>query len=122
MATPRKPGARKGRPPGAKNRRTVERAEAVEAAASTIETLLAGANLEPFEGDAHALLMMVYKNPAHEIETRIDAAKAAIRYEKPSLASIDHTGANVRSHEAMLDELEAEPEGGEEAPRDDDAD
>lgn len=89
-------------------------------ASSTIGEALQAAGLEPFEGDAHAFLMAVYKNPAHETETRLEAAKAAIRYEKPSLASIDHTGANVRSHEAMLAELEIEPEGEAAAPVDED--
>jgi len=42
-----------------------------------------------FEGDAHAFLMAVYKNPEAEFAHRLDAAKAAIRYEKPSLASIE---------------------------------
>jgi hypothetical protein len=42
----------------------------------------------PFAGDAHAFLMAVYKNPKLDLHTRIDAAKAAIGYEKPRLASI----------------------------------
>ena len=38
-----------------------------------------------------ALLMAVYKDQAHEIELRIDAAKAAVRYEKPALSSMTAT-------------------------------
>jgi hypothetical protein len=44
---------------------------------------------DAFQGDAHALLMSIYKNTDKPIELRLDAAKAAIRYEKPALASID---------------------------------
>jgi uridylate kinase len=40
-----------------------------------------------FQGDAHALLVAVYRDPRFSWETRIDAAKAAIRFEKPMLAS-----------------------------------
>lgn len=79
-------GRGRGRPPGAKNKRTKAlEQQAAEAAAKIQEALGDGV----FEGDAHALLMAVYKNPANELPIRVDAAKAAIRYEKPSLAAID---------------------------------
>lgn len=42
-----------------------------------------------FQGDAHAFLMVVYKDPAIALETRLDAAKAAVRYERPALASVE---------------------------------
>jgi hypothetical protein len=42
--------------------------------------------------DAHTLLMAIYKNEAHPIELRLEAAKAAIRFEKPALAAIDAHG------------------------------
>ena len=47
-----------------------------------------------FEGDAHALLMWVYKDPTKRLAIRVDAAKAAAPYEKPRLSQIDanHTG------------------------------
>ena len=38
------------------------------------------------EGDAHAYLMSVYKDPLKPENLRIDAAKAAIRYERPALS------------------------------------
>lgn len=41
-----------------------------------------------FQYDAHALLCAVYMDPRFPIGRRIDAAKAALPYEKPSLASI----------------------------------
>lgn len=81
-------GNPRGRPKGAKNKHTADRERAVKAAAKRLEDALPGA----FEGDSHALLMTVYKDPAQEWPIRIDAAKAAIRYEKPSLAAIEHTG------------------------------
>jgi hypothetical protein len=51
-----------------------------------------------FEGDAHALLMFVYKNPALDIQIRLDAARVAIKYEKPSLAAIQVQHAGGMSH------------------------
>ena len=89
-----------GRPPGAKNKRTRAVAEAVEAASRNLAAVLPGA----FEGDAHAFLMAVYKDPAQPIELRIDAAKAAIRYEKPALASVDVTSANEHVVYGLSDE------------------
>jgi len=74
-----------GRPKGARNKRTVETeariAQAAEAAAKALP--------EAFQGDAHALLMLVYKNETLDLSLRLDAAKAAIRYERPALASVD---------------------------------
>jgi hypothetical protein len=61
-------GNPRGRPKGAKSSRTVETA---------------------FDGDAHELLMAVYKDTSHPLLTRIDAAKAAIGYEKPRLQAIE---------------------------------
>jgi hypothetical protein len=45
-----------------------------------------------FEGDAHAYLTSVYKDPSKPENVRIDAAKAAIRYEKPALAPVEQGG------------------------------
>jgi hypothetical protein len=75
-----------GRQRGAKNKRTLarERAQA-DSAAKIVEALGADA----FDGDAHTLLMSVYKDPAQPIALRLDAAKAAIGYEKPRLAAAD---------------------------------
>jgi hypothetical protein len=36
-----------------------------------------------FEGDAHALRVMIYKDPALPLAIRLDTAKAAIPFEKP---------------------------------------
>lgn len=83
-------GNPRGRPPGAKNRHTEERERAMAAAAEVLDSVIDDA----FKGDAHALLMAVYKNPLNELNLRIDAAKAAIRYEKPAMSSVD-MNANV---------------------------
>lgn len=90
-----KTGRPRGRPPGAKNKRTVEREhKTAEAAEQIAEVLGPGA----FEGDAHAFLVAVYKNPLNEFAHRIDAAKAAIRYEKPALSSVEaKVDADVRA-------------------------
>lgn len=73
-----------GRQKGTPNKRTEKVQQAAEAAADAIAEAIPGS----FTGDAHALLMAVYKNPAHEWQLRIDAAKAAVRYEKPALSSV----------------------------------
>lgn len=75
-----------GRPKGAKSTRTKEREEALSKAAEQIASVL-GENA--FQGDAHALLMAVYKNQDLPLKARLDAAIAAIGYEKPRLSSVD---------------------------------
>lgn len=94
-------GNPRGRPKGARNKRTEAVIEAAEAAAAQIAEALPGA----FDGDAHALLMLVYKDPAHEWPLRIDAAKAAIRFEKPALANTTIDADITHRHEEALDAL-----------------
>lgn len=79
-------GQPRGRPRGARNQHTVEREKAIEQTAAEISALL---GLQGFAGDAHALLMLVYKSENTPIDIRLDAAKAAIGYEKPKLSSVD---------------------------------
>lgn len=74
-----------GRQKGTPNKRG---AAVKQAAAEAVERIV-GEMPGAFDGDAHALLVTVYKNPAHEWNLRLDAAKAAIRYEKPALATVD---------------------------------
>lgn len=78
-------GKPRGRPKGAKNKRTEERQAALQQAAVVIEQALPQA----FHGDSHALLMQIYKDENRDIALRLDAAKAAIGYEKPRLAAVD---------------------------------
>ena len=75
-------GRRKGTP----NRMTVEREAAIELAHEQIAQVLGES---AFEGDAHAMLMSVYKDTNQPLVLRIDAAGKAIGYEKPKLSSVD---------------------------------
>ena len=71
---------------GVKNKRTV----ALEAAeAETAVKITNALGNRAFEGDAHALLAGVYKDKSQPIELRVQAAKAAIGYEKPRLTAVD---------------------------------
>src|SRR6476660_373879 len=84
----KKTGRPRGRPSGARNHHTLEREQRIMEAASVIAELLPSA----FKGDAHALLMAVYKDTTLPIQLRLDAAKSAIAYEKPRLAAVEHSG------------------------------
>ena len=81
------PGERRGgRQRGAKNKRTL----AFECALADTAAKITGAlGADAFEGDAHALLTAIYKDVAQPIGLRMDAAKAAIGYEKPRLAAVE---------------------------------
>jgi len=87
-----KPGP--GRPPGRKNNKTLALEEAARKAAADID----GA----FEGDAHAFLQAVYKNPNVPLEVRIMAAGRALRVEKPVLsASQSNVDVNINIAERL---------------------
>ena len=75
-----------GRRPGTPNKRTEQREQAMQEAATQVGEVLGAV---AFEGDAHALLMMIYKDTSKPLDVRLDAAKAAIGYEKPRLAALD---------------------------------
>lgn len=81
-----RPGA--GRKKGGKNTSTLKREKALEKAIELVGATIANA----FDGDSHALLMAVYKNLDLPLPLRLDAAKAAIGYEKPKLAAVQHSG------------------------------
>lgn len=81
-------GKPRGRPRGAPNQHTRERENRIAQAAAAIESAIP----EAFKGDAHAFLIAVYKNPDNPLPVRIDAAKAAIGFEKPKLAALQHSG------------------------------
>src|SRR5580658_9840968 len=76
-----------GRKAGTPNKRTVALRTATATAAEQISATLGS---EVFDGDAHALLMTVYKDLNQPIGLRMEAAKAALPYEKPRLASIEN--------------------------------
>lgn len=114
MSKPNKIGAEnapnrgRGRPKGAKNKLTIAKEEAAEKAAKTIAKAIPGA----FQGNSHAYLMSIYKDPKQATPVRIDAAKAALPFEKPRLAAVEHTGAEggpIQSEvKHTLDEKSAE--------------
>lgn len=81
-------GRPRGRPVGAKNTHTRERELKIEEASRAIMAAIPDA----FAGDAHALLIAVYKDTSIPLPVRIDAAKAAIGFEKPKLNSTKHSG------------------------------
>lgn len=83
-----RPGA--GRPAGARNKRTIEQAGAIEASGMT-----------PLE-----YLRSVYQDEGADEARRIDAAKAAAPYVHSRLASIEHSGSLGLRHEDALDALE----------------
>src|SRR5437016_5902193 len=96
-----KTGRPRGRPKGAKNKRTAEREAATKEMAAQIEQAVGSA----FEGDALAYLMSVYKDPLKPENLRIDAPKPAIRYERPALAPVEpHPEANGCIREERLSE------------------
>ena len=116
----RRPGA--GRPKGSVDRRTAAVAKAAEDAAAHLN-----AAPSAFKGDEHALLMAVYKDTSLELPLRVDAAKAALRYEKPALSSVTatiHHQPSAALHDddlaRRIAQLESEtaggPEGAAEAP------
>jgi hypothetical protein len=80
-----KTGRPRGRPKGAKNKRTIEREAAMREVAAHIEKAVDGA----FAGDALAYLTSIYKDPTKPENLRIDAAKTAIRYERAALAAVE---------------------------------
>lgn len=88
MARGRKTG---GRRKGVPNKRTVKRREAL---AQVVEQLVDQIP-DRFRGDAHEFLRVTYSDPRLPLDIRLDAAKAAIRFEKPSLTAshveVSHT-------------------------------
>jgi hypothetical protein len=60
-----------------------------ESLADAAANITGALGAEAFEGDAHALLMAVYKDARQPIELRVAAAKAAIGFERPRLAAIE---------------------------------
>jgi hypothetical protein len=66
---------------------------------------------EAFKGDAHAFLITVYKDPSNALKDRLTAATAAVGYEKPKLAAVEHSGDMTLTHETALAELERKANG-----------
>lgn len=75
-----------GRKPGIRSARTVDRLRKV----AQLQAVLNDTIPRVFQGDAHAFLTAVYKNEDLDLKMRLDAATAAIGYEKPKLAAVQH--------------------------------
>lgn len=74
-----------GRKKGSANKHSAKRKGAIAKAAE----LVAAALPRAFKGDAHTYLMAIYKDPRQETAIRIDAAKAALPYEKARLTPVE---------------------------------
>jgi hypothetical protein len=57
-----------------------------------VENIGAARDPDGFAGDARALLMSIYRDPRQPISLRIDAAKAALPFERPRLAAVERQG------------------------------
>ena len=66
--------------------------------------------LDAFDGDAHSLLVAIYKDKSRPVELRLEAAKAAIRFEKPALAALDARGTIESVHYGISDKPVTEEE------------
>jgi hypothetical protein len=75
-----------GRQKGSKNKRTLLLEERGRALLDNAKDIIGS---QPFDGDAHALLILTYKDKSLPLNLRLDAAKAAIRFEKPALTAVD---------------------------------
>jgi hypothetical protein len=109
MSRGSKPNERRGgRQKGTPNKRTAAREQAVAEMARAIADVIP----EAFQGNVHAFLMAIYKDPEMPIEMRIDAAKKAIHFEKPALAAVESSNVlrlvNDVSEEPMSEEEWAE--------------
>ena len=85
MAKGQKTGGRKK---GTPNKANVAKAQVIKEMAIKLQAVIP----HVFQGNAHELLIAVYKNEDLALETRIEAAKAAIGFEVPKLASVEHKG------------------------------
>ena len=98
-----------GRKKGVKNKRTRRIESAARRLLDNAKGVLGDQGAKLFEGDAHALMVLTYKNPALPLDIRMDAAKAAIRFEKPAFTqtAVDLTVRPVRADDLSDDELAA---------------
>ena len=90
MAAPKGHPRYGGRAKGTPNKRTRELLDATRAAREKARRVL---GKDGFDGDAHALLCLVYRDTSLPLEVRLDAAKVAINYESPRLQAVQLDGA-----------------------------
>jgi hypothetical protein len=98
-----------GRKKGVKNKRTQRIESAAKRLLDDAKEFLGDKGAELFAGDAHALLVLTYKNSELPLDIRLDAAKTAIRFEKAAMASstVDLSVKAVRADQLSDDELAA---------------
>jgi hypothetical protein len=63
--------------------------KAVAEAKKKAEAVIRAKNLEPFDGDALAYMVSIYKDDTKSPEMRLQAAASAAPYERPRLSSVD---------------------------------
>ena len=80
MARGRKTGGRRA---GVPNKRTAKRRDVLAQVVQEVVQHTPGR----FRGDAHQFLRLVYTDPSIPLDVRLDAAKSAIRFEKPALSA-----------------------------------
>ena len=90
-----------GRQKGSRNKRTVLAEERQRKLIENANEIIGG---DLFEGDAHAFLILTYKDKSLPLNLRLDAAKAAIRFEKPALTAVDAHSKTETVHYAISDE------------------
>ena len=81
-----------GRIKGSKNKRTLLLEGAARQVQGDAKRILGD---EAFEGDAHSLLVLIYKDNSLPLAVRLDAAKTAIRFEKPVMSAVDSGGSKA---------------------------
>ena len=84
----KRPGA--GRPQRAKNRATLDR-----------ERAIAESGLTPLD-----LILCIMRDETQELQTRLDAARAAAPFVHPRLAQMGHSGSIALTHEEAIAQLE----------------
>ena len=82
-----------GRIKGSKNKRTLLLEGAARQVQGDAKRILGD---EAFEGDAHSLLVLIYKDNSLPLAVRLDAAKTAIRFEKPVMSAVRFRGIESR--------------------------
>jgi hypothetical protein len=98
MALGRKTG---GRRKGTPNKVTAARQAMLPDTAARVMAGRSGG----FPGDAHALLVAIYRDESLPLSMRLDAAKSAVKFERPALASTMVTQKDALD-ELSLDDLQ----------------
>jgi hypothetical protein len=98
MALGRKTG---GRRKGTPNKVTAARQAMLQDTAARVMAGRSGG----FPGDAHALLVAIYRDESLPLSMRLDAAKSAVKFERPALASTMVTQKDALD-ELSLDDLQ----------------